>query len=55
MRDAASCPKSKRPDGKHSFEFDGDNPRIVCAYCGETRDALSGATIKQPSAAWVAR
>lgn len=37
------CPLSRRVDGpKHSWHFDGDDPRIVCAFCGEVRDALSG-------------
>lgn len=42
------CPKSQRVDGKgHSFVFDGDDPYVVCAYCKERRDAISGQKIEQ--------
>lgn len=44
-RGAERCPLSKRADDEHSWKFDGDDPRIVCVYCGEIRDALSGAVI----------
>lgn len=41
------CPLSQRVDGKlHSWHFDGDDPRIVCVYCDEMRDAISGAVIR---------
>jgi hypothetical protein len=44
------CPLSERVDGKvHSWRFDGDDPRIICVYCGEVRDALSGAVIRAAS------
>jgi hypothetical protein len=34
------CAKSRRVDGKfHSWEFDGDDPWIVCCWCGERRRA----------------
>ena len=37
------CPKSQRVDGRgHSWKFDGYDPRVVCHFCGEVRDALSG-------------
>ncbi len=40
------CPLSKRVDGKlHSWRWDGDDPHVVCAYCGEIRDSLSGRVI----------
>lgn len=40
------CPLSKRIDGKlHSWIFDGDDPYIVCAFCGERRDAISGKVV----------
>jgi hypothetical protein len=40
------CPKSKRIDGKfHSWVFDGDDPYIICFYCGERRDAITGRII----------
>ena len=32
------CPDSRRVDGPHhSWVFDGDDPWIVCAFCGERR------------------
>ena len=41
------CPKSQRVDGKlHSWKFDGDDPYVICVYCGETRDALTGKTVQ---------
>jgi hypothetical protein len=40
------CSPSKRVDGKfHSWRWDGDDPRIICVYCGEMRDALTGRII----------
>lgn len=37
------CPLSERVDGKtHSWRWDGDDPRVVCSYCGEVADALTG-------------
>ena len=40
------CHKSQRVDGNgHSWVFDGDDPYIVCHYCGERRDAISGRVI----------
>jgi hypothetical protein len=42
------CPKSQRVDGLfHSFRWDGDDPRVICVYCGEVRDALSGCVIQE--------
>lgn len=30
------CPYSERVDGlKHSWKFDGDDPNVICHYCGE--------------------
>lgn len=41
------CPTSKRVDGLlHSWKFDGDDPRIECVFCGEMRDAVSGAVLR---------
>lgn len=41
------CPLSERVDGPwHSWRFDGDDPYIACAYCGEMRDAISGLLIR---------
>jgi hypothetical protein len=46
-----TCPASRRADGPwHSWIFDGDNPYIVCAYCDEMRDALTGRQIRPPTA-----
>lgn len=43
------CLLSERVDGpKHSWEFDGDDPYIVCAWCGEKRDAISGRVMQRP-------
>lgn len=41
--DDDECPFPLRADGKeHSWRWDGDDPRIICVYCGEMRDALNG-------------
>lgn len=41
------CPKSQRVDGPfHSFVWDGDDPYIVCTYCGERRSVLTGKVIR---------
>jgi hypothetical protein len=40
--------QSQRSDGAHSWEFDGDDPYIRCAFCGELRDALSGQELRGP-------
>lgn len=40
------CPASRRVDGMHSFRFDGDGPYIICSFCGETRDAITGQRIR---------
>jgi hypothetical protein len=41
------CPSPGRVDGpKHSWRFDGDDPYIICAFCDEMRDALSGRVIR---------
>ena len=36
------CPSSRRSDGQHSWRFDCDNPYIICVFCDEMRDALTG-------------
>ena len=48
--DVPECVKSQRPDGRHSWRFDGDDPYVLCAFCGERRDALSGKVIGGTSA-----
>jgi len=46
MSDA--CALSRSVDGpKHSWKFDGDDPYIICHYCGEIRDAISGGVIER--------
>jgi len=40
------CPSSKRDSKQHAWHFDGDDPYVICSYCGEVRDAISGAVIK---------
>jgi hypothetical protein len=39
------CSRSHRADGKHSWEFDGDDPYMRCVYCRELRDTLTGNVI----------
>lgn len=47
MAEQETCPRSTRVDGPfHSWKFDGDDPYIVCAFCHEMRDALSGRVIR---------
>jgi hypothetical protein len=41
------CVKSERADGKHSWGFDGDDPYIMCHYCRERRDALTGRVVSR--------
>jgi hypothetical protein len=43
--DSVDCPKSRRSDLKHGWRFDGDDPYVVCDFCGERRDALTGRQI----------
>lgn len=41
------CPLSQRVDGKlHTWRWDGDDPRVVCYWCGQMQDALTGRVIK---------
>ncbi len=41
------CEPSQRVDGKlHSFRFDGDDPYVICVFCGQMRDAIKGDVIK---------
>lgn len=40
------CKDSLRADGKHGWRFDGDDPYIVCVWCDERRDALTGKVIR---------
>lgn len=42
------CPLSQRVDGLlHSWRFDGDDPYVVCSYCDQMQDALTGRVIRQ--------
>ena len=37
------CPNSKRIDGNgHGFLFDGDDPYVVCSWCGQRRGTTHG-------------
>lgn len=48
MSDGEYCEPSQRVDGKkHSWMFDGDDPYIVCCYCDEMRDALTGRVVRE--------
>lgn len=41
------CPLSRRVDRPwHSWAFDGDDPRIICIFCDEMRDAISGEVVR---------
>jgi hypothetical protein len=42
MPDVMECPRSKRTDGRHGFRFDGDDPYVICDWCGLIQDALTG-------------
>lgn len=42
------CPFSERVDGPlHSWRFDGDDPHVVCVYCDQMQDALTGRVIRK--------
>jgi hypothetical protein len=42
------CPFSERVDGpKHSWRFDGDDPYVICAFCGQVRTALTDRVVRQ--------
>lgn len=43
-----TCLASGRPDNQHAWEYDGDDPYVVCGYCGERRDALTGRLVVPP-------
>jgi hypothetical protein len=46
--DPGFCAKSQRVDGPlHSWRFDGDDPYIICAFCNEMRDALTGKVLRE--------
>ena len=45
---AVECPRSERVDGPlHSWQFDGDDPYIVCVYCDRMQDSLTGRVIRE--------
>lgn len=31
---------------KHSWKFDGDDPYLICHYCGQINDAITGAVVR---------
>lgn len=42
------CPLSKRVDGQlHSWQFDGDDPYVICFYCEQMQDARTGRVIRE--------
>lgn len=44
------CPaRSAEAERPHVWRFDGDDPYIVCTYCGEVRDAHTGRVIRPPT------
>lgn len=51
------CPKTHHIDGRsHGWRFDGDDPYVVCHWCGERRDNLTGRIVGQrmtPMPDWV--
>ena len=44
-----NCQKSQRKDGQHGWVFDGDDPYVICHWCKERRDAISGQVISESS------
>jgi hypothetical protein len=41
------CSRPGRVDGPwHSWKFDGDDPHIICHFCDEMRDSLTGRVIR---------
>lgn len=48
MNAVVECQQSGRVDGRlHSWRFDGDDPYIVCVFCGAMQDALTGRVVKE--------
>lgn len=52
------CPYTQHVNGwQHGWHFDGDAPRVICAWCGEMRDALTDRVYGQrhtvPGLDWV--
>ena len=46
-RDPDVCPFPGRVDGNgHSWKFWGDDPYIVCHFCSEMRDAITGRVLR---------
>lgn len=42
------CSQTEHVDGKsHGWMFDGDDPYVVCSWCKERRDAISGRVIHE--------
>ena len=42
------CSLSKRADKRHGFVFDGDDPYVVCFFCGKKFDNLTGLEVGVP-------
>lgn len=49
--DLDACPQTRRDNQAHAWQFDGDDPYVLCAWCGERRDALTGRTIGESAPA----
>lgn len=48
MNEDIDWPDVPRPAAhEHSWKFDGDDPYIVCHFCGEMRDAKTGRTVRE--------
>lgn len=43
------CPTSAV---KHSWVFDGDDPYVVCHFCNEMRDAITGRVVRTGVKTW---
>lgn len=47
IHDSETCAMSERADRHHSWSLLGGEPYIVCHFCGELRDVLTGRTIRK--------
>ena len=47
LPEAEYCSLSQRVDGKkHTWQFWGDDPYVICHWCDELRDALTGRVLR---------
>lgn len=49
MSGSQVCPTSAV---KHSWVFDGDDPYVVCHFCNEMRDAITGRVVRTGVKTW---